>query len=294
MRYNGDYEKIVSDSISLAITNLNTCKLDTAEIPSIPSDFERIQDINNVITGINNIKLDDINSEIESFIESSEEMEILNYALARLLKNPYVIQLKDKMNNYLFNNQYRSKDEIIQAYKTGKIRKAQYDYYTRIWNLSLEELVELSKNLRQEDMDVILRVRSMNQKESSEMKLLNDFLNFCHLPTIKNQNITKLEWILEHRNRDNQYGIDQGIYKQHIWYEYETEDGSRIIVVRNSPQYFEAIKNEKITLIPVHDEFIEERVKSIHNRYPNMTYKQIEEIIEMIDNPRKLFTCYFS
>ena len=75
MRYNGDYAESVRGSILSAITNLETCITDSTNITSIPSDFERIQDINNVITGISNIKLADINSEIESAIEEFEVTE---------------------------------------------------------------------------------------------------------------------------------------------------------------------------------------------------------------------------
>ena len=75
MRYDGDYAESVRSSISSAITNLEICITDSTNITSIPDEFERKGDINNVISGISDIKLDDINSAIESFIEEQEGTE---------------------------------------------------------------------------------------------------------------------------------------------------------------------------------------------------------------------------
>ena len=75
MRYNGEYKESVRSSISLAIDKLAMCKIDASNISNIPSDFERTGDINNVKTGISNIKLDDISSEIEGVIKSYEGTE---------------------------------------------------------------------------------------------------------------------------------------------------------------------------------------------------------------------------
>ena len=89
MRYSPEYKKDVNNSINNSISLLEQAKATAEGITNIPSDFERSQDINNVISGIQSIKLDDINSEIESVIEGFEGTEGRNQALAALLKNPF-------------------------------------------------------------------------------------------------------------------------------------------------------------------------------------------------------------
>ena len=284
MRYDGTYAKIVSDSISLAITNLATCITDTTNIPSIPSDFERSQDINNVITGIQNIKLNDINSEIDTAINVFEGKEALNRALASLLKNPFennfVNKFKNRMEAYLNNESPHSKDEIIKAYINGKISKEEYDYYNWIWNMKPEELLELSKTLSKEQMNKIYRVRNLYKQENTKVKKLNAILYGLGLPPTVDR-LSRVDWAIKYTSNGNQYGIDQQIYKRHMWYEYETKNG-KIKILGNSPEYFEAI-NKGIKLTPTHDSFIEERIKESCERHPGMTKKEALEILECID-----------
>ena len=252
MRYDGDYAESVRSSISSAINNLATCITDTTNIPSIPNDFERSQDINNVISGIQSIKLDDINSEIESVIEGFEGTEGRNQALAALLKNPFdslsknllaiQLELKKRMEEYKKNRRYNSKEELTQAYINGEISRDEYYWYHRIWDMSPEELVKLSKTLPNEHLDEILRIRSMNHKELPEIKLLKDIFK---VSTIENKNLTRFEWTIKYTNRDGTYGIKQGIYKNHMWY--ETPNGKKIF--RNSKAYKEAV-DKRIKLTP--------------------------------------------
>ena len=281
MRYDGTYAKIVSDSISLAITNLATCITDTTNIPSIPSDFERSQDINNVITGIQNIKLNDINSEIDTAINVFEGKEALNRALASLLKNPFennfVNKFKNRMEAYLNNESPHSKDEIIKAYINGKISKEEYDYYNWIWNMKPEELLELSKTLSKKQMNKIYRVRNLYKQENTKVKKLNAILYGLGLPPTIDR-LSRVDWAIKYTSNGDQYGIDQQIYKRHMWY--ETPNGNKIF--RNSKAYKEAV-DKGIKLTPKHDSFIKERIKGICERYPGMTKKEALAILECID-----------
>ena len=277
MRYDGTYAKSVSDSIVLSKMNLLKCKADTAEIPSIPSDFERSQDINNVITGINNIKLDDINSEIESLIESFEGKEAENQALAILLKMPFGSEFQKRRNEYLNSIQFQSKDEILQAYINGKISLAEYSYYIWIWDLSPEELAKLSKTLSKEEKNEIFRVRNgEKQKNESEKKLKAILYGLGLTPSA--EHLSRVDWAIKYTNRDDKYGIDQGMYRKHMWY--ETPDGTQI--KRNSDAYKEAV-DKGIKLTPKHDSFIDEKIKFICEKYPMFSEKDALEILEIID-----------
>lgn len=56
MKYNEDYEKVVTDSITNVISVLEKTKTIAKGITNIPSDFERAGEISTIIEGINNIK----------------------------------------------------------------------------------------------------------------------------------------------------------------------------------------------------------------------------------------------
>lgn len=86
MKYEGGYKEKVDTSIEAAIKNVSTAQ-STAKGITIPSDFERAEELNNnVITGIENFSLNDIKDEIDSAIRAYEYIESLNKAFASNLK----------------------------------------------------------------------------------------------------------------------------------------------------------------------------------------------------------------
>ena len=92
-------------------------------------------------------------------------------------------------------------------------------------------------------------------------------------------NTQRLYWTMQHMNRDSGYGINQGIYRKHFWY--ETNDGEMIGVRKK--QYEKAI-NEGKELTLKYDNFIKNRAKEIVKRH-KVSYKEALEIIEIIDTP---------
>lgn len=76
MEYNENYKKSVSDSIANAIVLLEKTKTTAEGITTIPGDFERAEELSNVITSIGNISLNDIKLSIESSMKEYENAEI--------------------------------------------------------------------------------------------------------------------------------------------------------------------------------------------------------------------------
>ena len=156
MKFENDYIEKVNSSIEAAIKNVSTAQSTAKGITTIPSDFERAEEINNyVITSIENFTLNDIKDEIENTIRAYEYIESLNKVFASNLKfdfgktkdaalgivehtKVFIVkkELKDCVNQDTFYYEdlvdpENGKDGIVKNYLTEETKK------------ELEELIQL-------------------------------------------------------------------------------------------------------------------------------------------------------
>lgn len=106
MKYKSGYRDKVIESIDRAIGKVSSAQSTAKEI-TIPADFERAEELrSNVITGIENISLNDLKDEISDAIGSYENIEMANQDLASNFgMSPYVYPTAERVRVFLIKRE---------------------------------------------------------------------------------------------------------------------------------------------------------------------------------------------
>jgi len=135
-----------------------------------------------------------------------------------------------------------------------------------------------------DEIKVSLKNDIMSGKISVDDIDSEDFLiNYAKSKGYSNKSIEN--WVTDHYDKVGKYGIDQGIYSEHTWY--ETASGKKL---NNKKQLKKALKNnESITI--KHDDYFIQQTEKLANRY-KLNSDEAIQILEIMDTPGGM--CSFS
>lgn len=155
--------------------------------------------------------------------------------------------------------------EVIQNISASKTANQIYE----MQGVDPEDLYDEVKTSLKSDI--------MSGKISEEDAYTDDFLiNYAKSKGYSQKTIEN--WITEHYDKIEGYGIDQGIYNKHFYY--ETASGKKL---KNNRQYTKALKKNETILIK-HDDYVIAQAKKLAERY-QLDLDETIEITEIMDTP---------